>query len=442
MRMVDVIRKKRDGEALSREEIEFFVNGYTNGIIPDYQVSALLMAIYFAKMNTEETVWLTDAMLKSGEQIDLTSIDGVKVDKHSTGGVGDKTTLVLGPLVAACGLPVAKMSGRGLGHTGGTLDKLESIDGLTIEIEKDKFIENVNTVKLAVAGQTANITPADKKLYALRDVTSTVDNISLISSSIMSKKLASGSDAIVLDVKVGSGAFMKNLAQAFELAEAMVGIGNNMKRETVGIISNMDEPLGLGIGNAIEVKEAIETLRGNGPKDLLELCLTLGSKLLILGKKASSDEEARNMLEEVLANGSALAKFKEFVSAQGGNPDFIDNLDLFPKASIVKEVRSLKHGYVNKMNAEEVGKCALILGAGRETKESQIDLSAGIILNKKVNDEVDENEVLAYIHGNDESKVDEVVLKMRNLIEIGDSPHDDYHLIYGVVDKHGIKKLS
>lgn len=442
MRMVDVIRKKRDGEALSREEIEFFVNGYTNGIIPDYQVSALLMAIYFAKMNTEETVWLTDAMLKSGEQIDLTSIDGVKVDKHSTGGVGDKTTLVLGPLVAACGLPVAKMSGRGLGHTGGTLDKLESIDGLTIEIEKDKFIENVNTVKLAVAGQTANITPADKKLYALRDVTSTVDNISLISSSIMSKKLASGSDAIVLDVKVGSGAFMKNLAQAFELAEAMVGIGNNMKRETVGIISNMDEPLGLGIGNAIEVKEAIETLRGNGPKDLLELCLTLGSKLLILGKKASSDEEARNMLEEVLANGSALAKFKEFVSAQGGNPDFIDNLDLFPKASIVKEVRSLKHGYVNKMNAEEVGKCALILGAGRETKESQIDLSAGIILNKKVNDEVDENGVLAYIHGNDESKVDEVVLKMRNLIEIGDSPHDDYHLIYGVVDKHGIKKLS
>jgi len=442
MRMVDVIRKKRDGEALSREEIEFFVNGYTNGIIPDYQVSALLMAIYFAKMNTEETVWLTDAMLKSGEQIDLTSIDGVKVDKHSTGGVGDKTTLVLGPLVAACGLPVAKMSGRGLGHTGGTLDKLESIDGLTIEIEKDKFIENVNTVKLAVAGQTANITPADKKLYALRDVTSTVDNISLISSSIMSKKLASGSDAIVLDVKVGSGAFMKNLAQAFELAEAMVGIGNNMKRETVGIISNMDEPLGLGIGNAIEVKEAIETLRGNGPKDLLELCLTLGSKLLILGKKASSDEEARNMLEEVLANGSALAKFKEFVSAQGGNPDFIDNLDLFPKASIVKEVRALKHGYVNKMNAEEVGKCALILGAGRETKESQIDLSAGIILNKKVNDEVDENEVLAYIHGNDESKVDEVVLKMRNLIEIGDSPHDDYHLIYGVVDKHGIKKLS
>lgn len=442
MRMVDIIGKKRDGEALTKAEIEYFVDGYTKGEIPDYQVSALLMAIYFQKMNDEETVYLTDAMLRSGEQIDLTSIEGIKVDKHSTGGVGDKTTLVLAPLVAACGLPVAKMSGRGLGHTGGTLDKLESIEGLSIEMSKEKFIKNVNTVKVAVAGQTANITPADKKLYALRDVTATVDNISLISSSIMSKKLASGSDAIVLDVKVGSGAFMKDLDHAFKLASAMVRIGNNMDRETVGIISNMDEPLGFAIGNALEVKEAIETLRGNGPKDLHELCMTLGSKLLLLGKKVDNDTDARAMLEKVLEDGSALAKFKEFIGAQGGNVDFVDNYELFDSASIVKEVVAQKDGFVNKMNAEAVGKCALVLGAGRETKESVIDLAAGIILNKKVNDEVKKGDVLAYIHANDEAKADEVVGKMTEIIKLSDKPHENYHLIYGIVDKDGIKKLS
>lgn len=442
MRMIDIIRKKREGEALTKEEINFFVEGYVAGEIPDYQVSALLMAIYFQHMNAEETVYLTDAMLKSGDEIDLTSIEGIKVDKHSTGGVGDKTTLVLGPMVAACGLPVAKMSGRGLGHTGGTLDKLEAIKGLNIEMPKEKFIENVNRVKLAVAGQTANITPADKKLYALRDVTCTVDNISLISSSIMSKKLASGSDAIVLDVKVGSGAFMKDLDHAFELAEAMVAIGNNMNRETVAIISNMDEPLGFAIGNALEVKEAIDTLQGNGPKDLLELCLALGSRLLMLGKKASTPEEARAMLEGVIADGSAFNKFCEFVEAQGGDVEYVKNTNLLAKAGIVKEYRAKKAGYITQMEAEEFGLCALTLGAGRETKESEIDMSAGIVLNKKVTDRIEVGDVVAYVHGNNEAKIDAVINRLEEIITVEDQNRLDYKLVYGVVDKEGIKRLS
>lgn len=442
MRMIDIIKKKREGEALSKAEIDFFVNGYVDGTVPDYQASALLMAIYFQKMNAEETVYLTDAMLKSGDEIDLTSIEGIKVDKHSTGGVGDKTTLVLGPMVAACGLPMAKMSGRGLGHTGGTLDKLEAIKGLNIEMPKEQFIDNVNRVKMAVAGQTANITPADKKLYALRDVTCTVDNISLIASSIMSKKLASGSDAIVLDVKVGSGAFMKDLDHAFELASAMVEIGNNMGRETVGIISNMDEPLGFAIGNALEVKEAIDTLKGHGPKDLVELCMALGSRLLMLGKTAKTAEEAREMLEKVIADGSAFDKFCEFVEAQGGDVEYVKNTDLLAKAGIIKEYKSKKAGYITQMEAEEFGKCALVLGAGRETKDSVIDMSAGIVLNKKVTDRVEIGDTIAYIHGNKEDKIDEVLNRLDEIITIEAENRKDYRLVYGVVDKDGVKKLS
>jgi pyrimidine-nucleoside phosphorylase len=367
MRMYDIILKKRNGGELTKEEIEFVVNGYTKGEIPDYQVSALLMAIYFQKMNKRETADLTMAMVNSGEVVDLSAIEGIKVDKHSTGGVGDTTTLVLGPMVAAAGAPVAKMSGRGLGHTGGTLDKLESIKGLRIEMPKEKFIENVNKVKLAVAGQTANLAPADKKLYALRDVTATVDNISLIASSIMSKKIAAGADAIVLDVKTGAGAFMKTLDDSFALAQEMVDIGTNVGRNTIAIVSDMDEPLGFAVGNALEVKEAIDTLKGKGPKDLYELCMTLGSYMLILAKKADNVETAREILEDTIRTGAALNKFKEFVAAQGGDPEVIDNPELLPKAEHIIEFKAEESGYVNKIVAIEVGLAALVLGAGRDS---------------------------------------------------------------------------
>lgn len=441
MNMYEIIKKKRDGNQLSKVEINYFIENYTNGNIPDYQASALLMAIYFRKMDKEETVNLTSAMLNSGEKIDLTSIEGIKVDKHSTGGVGDKTTLVLGPLVAACGLPVAKMSGRGLGHTGGTLDKLEAIEGLDINLSKDKFISNVNKIKLAVAGQTGNISPADKKLYALRDVTATVDNISLIASSIMSKKLASGSDAIVLDVKVGSGAFMKDLDSAFELAKEMVDIGINMHKDIIAVISDMDEPLGYAIGNALEVKEAINTLKGNGPSDLLELTLALGSRLLLLGKKVETIEEGRHLLNEVIKNGSAFDKFKDFIKIQGGNLDQINNPDLLPQAQKIIEFKSQKSGYINEINAEEIGRCALILGSGRETKESQIDMSAGIVLNKKRYDKVIKGETIAFLHGNSDEKLNEALNRMNSVIKITDKINDNKKLVYGIVDRSGIKKI-
>lgn len=442
MRMYDIIQKKRDGHTLTKDEIDFFVQGYTKGEIPDYQMAALLMAIYFKKMNKRETVDLTNAMVSSGDVIDLSSIDGIKVDKHSTGGVGDKTTLSLGPMVAACGLPVAKMSGRGLGHTGGTLDKLESIPGFRIELQGDEFSNIVNKVKLAVCSQTANITPADKKFYALRDVTATVNDISLIASSIMSKKLASGANAIVLDVKVGSGAFMTNLEDAFELAKEMVDIGNNVGRNTIAIISNMDEPLGYAVGNALEVKEAIDTLKGQGPKDFTELCLELGSWLLLLGENVKTIEEGRKKLIDTIENGSALNKMIEFVEAQGGNTEYIANPDLLPKAKYVLEVKSNEDGYVQSINAEEVGKCALILGAGRETKESTIDLSAGVVLNRKVDDRVSEGEVLAYIHSNDQDKANMVANKLRDIFKIGSKNTVSKQLIYGLVDNDGVKRLS
>lgn len=433
MRMYDIIMNKRNGKELSKEEIDYFVNGFTNGDIPDYQASALLMAIYFNKMNKRETSDLTLAMANSGDILSLDKIEGIKVDKHSTGGVGDKTTILLAPLVASCGIPVAKMSGRGLGHTGGTIDKLESFKGFSVNLPEEKFIDNVNKHKIALVAQTGHLAPADKKIYALRDVTATVDNMSLIASSIMSKKIASGADAIVLDVKVGEGAFMKTPREARALAQEMVDIGNNVGRQTIAIISDMDQPLGYAIGNSLEVIEAINTLKGNGPKDLLELTLTLGSYMLILGKKASSFEEGYNMLLENIKNGKALKKLKEFVKAQGGDEKYIDNTDCFEKASFILEVKAEKSGIISKIHAEEIGLIAMELGAGRVTKESKIDLSVGIVLNKKRGDKVNKGEILAYIHANDMKKGEKASKKLINAIEIQDSFKDDIPLIYEVI---------
>lgn len=430
MRMYDIIMKKRDGYELSTEEINYFVDNYTKGLIPDYQASALLMAIYLNKINKRETLDLTRAMVNSGDKIDLSKLNGIKVDKHSTGGVGDTTTLVLGPMVAACGVPFVKMSGRGLGHTGGTLDKLESIKGFRVELSNEEFEENVNKINIAICSQTANVTPADKKLYALRDVTATVDDISLITASIMSKKLAVESDAIILDVKVGSGAFMKNLDDAVKLAKSMVEIGNLYGRKTVAVVTNMDEPLGKAVGNALEVREAIDTLKGSGPEDLYELVLILGSKLLVLAGKVDNESEGRKMLIDVVNSGKAFEKFKELVRYQGGDVSYVENPELLPKAKYVIEVKSNKNGYVKSINAEEVGKCALALGAGRETKESQIDLSAGIVLNKKVDDKVECGETLAYIHGNDIDKVEDVKNRLLDIFIIGDKNKEPKKLIY------------
>lgn len=433
MRMYDLILKKRNGEELSTEEINFFVNGYTKGTIPDYQVSALLMAIYFQKMNKRETSDLTMAMVNTGDILNLQEIDGVKVDKHSTGGVGDTTTLVLAPMVAALGIPVAKMSGRGLGHTGGTIDKLESFNGFSVEMTTEKFINNVNTIKVAVAGQTGELAPADKKLYALRDVTATVDNVSLIASSIMSKKIASGADAIVLDVKVGDGAFMKNKDAAEELAREMVSIGNHIGRKTMAVISDMDQPLGLAIGNILEVEEAINTLKGNGPKDLFELCLTLGSRMVMLAGKADTPEEAENMLKETITSGAAIEKFKEFIKAQGGDIDCIDNTELFPKAKFVVPVIADKAGVVKKIHAQNIGIVAMELGAGRATKESEIDLSVGIVLGKKRGDEIKPGDVLAYIHSNDEKNIEKAKQGIKDNFEIVPDYKNDIPLIYEVI---------
>lgn len=433
MRMYDLILKKRMGEELTKEEISFFVEGYTKGDIPDYQVSALLMAIFFKKMNSRETADLTMAMVNSGDILDLSKIEGIKVDKHSTGGVGDTTTLVLGPMVAALGIPVAKMSGRGLGHTGGTIDKLESFKGFSVEMTNDKFMENVNSIKLSVGGQTGDLAPADKKLYALRDVTATVDNVSLIASSIMSKKIAAGADCIVLDVKVGDGAFMKTKEAAFELAHEMVSIGKKLGRNTVGVISDMDQPLGLAVGNALEVEEAIETLKGRGPEDLLELCLTLGSHMIVLAKKAKDDKEARAMLLDTIESGAALNKLKEFVKAQGGETGCIDDTSLLPKAKYIEPVLSETEGIVEKIHSEHIGVIAMELGAGRATKESVIDLAVGIVLNKKRGDKVAKGDVIAYIHSNDKNNIEKAKKDILNSYQISKDYANDVPLIYGVV---------
>ena len=419
MRMVDVIEKKRDGKELTTEEIQFFINGYTDGSIPDYQASALAMAIYFQDMTDRERADLTMAMVNSGETIDLSAIEGIKVDKHSTGGVGDTTTLVLAPLVAALDIPVAKMSGRGLGHTGGTIDKLEAVEGFHVEITKDQFIDLVNRDKVAVIGQTGNLTPADKKIYALRDVTGTVNSIPLIASSIMSKKIAAGADAIVLDVKTGAGAFMKTQEDAENLAHAMVRIGNNVNRQTMAVISDMSQPLGFAIGNSLEVKEAIDTLKGEGPEDLTELVLILGSQMVVLAKKAKDLEEARKMLIEVMENGKALEKFKEFLNNQGGDGSVVDNPEKLPQAKYLIEVPAKKSGVVSNMVADEIGIAAMLLGAGRATKEDEIDLAVGLMLRKKVGDAVEKGESLVTIYANRED-VENVKEKIYDNITIAD----------------------
>ena len=400
MRMVDLIAKKRDHIELTTEEIEWMIRNYTDKVIPDYQMSAFLMAVVFNGMTPAERLALTQAMVGSGEVVDLSAIEGIKVDKHSTGGVGDKTSLILGPLVASMGVPVAKMSGRGLGHTGGTLDKLESISGMTIELDMERFIEQVNEIKLAIIGQTGNLAPADKYLYALRDVTATVESIPLIASSIMSKKIAAGPDAIVLDVKFGAGAFMKTLEDAKQLAQAMVEIGRDAQRQTVAFLTDMNQPLGLAIGNALEVKEAIETLKGHGPKDLEELVLQLASQMVVLAKKAPDVETAYEQLKEKLHRGEAFNKFKEFVQAQGGDVAQIENPDLLPKADSIIPVKASQSGYVHQIDALSIGLAAMKLGAGRATKDDMIDMAVGVVLDKKVGDSVGEGDVLAYIHAN------------------------------------------
>lgn len=433
MRMYDIIIKKRNGEALSDEEIAYFIKGYTDGTIPDYQVSALLMAIYFQGMTERETATLTMEMAHSGDMLDLSAIKGKKADKHSTGGVGDKTSLVLTPLAASIGIPVAKMSGRGLGHTGGTIDKLESFPGFTTGISEEQFINNVNTIGIAIAGQTKNMAPADKKLYALRDVTGTVDSIPLIASSIMSKKLAAGADVIVLDVKTGSGAFMKTEEDSIKLAEEMVKIGNNVGRKTLAVISDMDEPLGYAVGNAIEVKEAIDTLNGHGPADLLELCLTIGSLMAIGTGKAGSTEEARRLLIEKLDDGSALKKFAEFVEAQGGDSAPVFNTELLPQASIVREVTSPVDGYVSHIESDRVGISAMKLGGGRETKESEIDLSAGILINKKVGDSVKKGEKIATLYANDNAKLEAALSELEQSYSYSQTPVERPELIKTII---------
>ncbi|MBB5323506.1 pyrimidine-nucleoside phosphorylase [Anoxybacillus tepidamans] len=429
MRMVDLIEKKRDGYALTKEEIQFIIQGYTTGEIPDYQMSAFAMAVFFRGMTEEETAALTMAMVHSGDTIDLSEIEGIKVDKHSTGGVGDTTTLVLGPLVASVGVPVAKMSGRGLGHTGGTIDKLESVPGFHVEISNEEFIELVNKNKLAVVGQSGNLTPADKKLYALRDVTATVNSIPLIASSIMSKKIAAGADAIVLDVKTGAGAFMKELDDAKALAKAMVEIGKRVGRKTMAIISDMSQPLGYAVGNALEVKEAIDTLRGEGPADLQELCLVLGSHMVYLAEKASSLEEARHLLENAIKDGSALETFKRFLTAQGGDASVVDDPSKLPQAKYQIELEAKEDGYVSKIVADEVGTAAMLLGAGRATKESTIDLAVGLVLRKKVGDAVKKGESLVTIYSNTE-QIDEVKQLLTESIKISSNRVTPPTLIY------------
>ena len=419
MNMIDIISKKRDNLTLTKEEIEFFINGYVKGEIPDYQASSLLMAIFLNGLNDLETINLTDSMLHSGEVMDLSKIDGIKADKHSTGGVGDKVSLVLGPIIASFGVKLAKMSGRGLGHTGGTLDKLESIPGFNINISNDRFIKQVNDIGLSIIGQTKNLVPADKLLYALRDVTATVDSIPLIASSIMSKKLASGADIIVLDVKVGSGAFMKTIDDALKLSKLMVKIGNSFNKHVSCIITDMDEPLGLAIGNNLEVIEAVNTLKGNGPKDLVDVCVKLCSKILIKAKLYKSEKEASLAILEHINNGSALKKLKDMVAAQDGDNSPIFDTNLFPKSKYVYEVKSKKKGYITHMDALKLGIASMHMGAGRMKKEDSINYNVGIVLNKKTNDYVNINDCLCYLHMD---KIDDNIIKeVYDAFEFGQS---------------------
>lgn len=435
MRMYDLIMKKKHGESLTDAEIRFLVNGYTKGEIPDYQMSAFLMAVCFHGMDEAETLSLTMAMAESGEMLDLSAIHGRKADKHSTGGVGDKTSLILGPMVASLGVPVAKMSGRGLGHTGGTIDKLESFPGFSVSISNEKFIENVNRMKLSIIGQTADLAPADKKLYALRDVTATVDQLSLIASSIMSKKLAAGSDVIVLDVKAGSGAFMKTYEDARKLAETMVKIGNGAGRKTYAVISDMNQPLGCAVGNILEVKEAIEALNGRAPEDLNDACMTLASYMLLGAGRAKEISEAKELLTESIRSGAALSKMAEFVKAQGGDERYVYEPDRFPKANLIYEVKARNDGYISAMNTEEIGLTSLVLGGGRETKESEIDLTVGVVFEKKIGARVRVGDTVAVLHANDAEKLSAATKRLQNAITVGQTPVTPVPHILGVVEQ-------
>jgi pyrimidine-nucleoside phosphorylase len=434
MRAFDIIAKKRDNKELSKEEIEFFIEGYTKGDVTDYQASALLMAIYINGFSKEETVNLTMAMIKSGDVVDLSEINGIKVDKHSTGGVGDKTSLILVPMVAAAGAKVAKLSGRGLGHTGGTLDKLEAVPGFDINVSKENFINFVNKSGLVIAGQTQNIVPADKKLYALRDVTATIDSISLIAASIMSKKIASGSDAILLDVKYGDGAFMKTKEDAEKLAEAMVSIGKGLNRNTSAAITLNGEPLGHAIGNALEIQEVIEVLSDKGPEDLRELCLRLGAQMLKLSNVEEDVNKGREVLEEVLRNGQALEKLKELVINQGGDVKVIENKDLFTISEVVHEVKAQEEGYVYELNAEKVGIASLLAGAGRETKDDSIDYGAGIILAKKMGSYVNKGDLLATIYTSDKNRIEKSEEMLLSAYTISNEKPFKNEIIYKIIE--------
>ena len=440
MRIYDIIYKKRNGQELTKEEINFMIDGYVKGDIPDYQMSAMLMAIFLKGMSDNEISEMTMAMANSGDMVDLSSIEGIKVDKHSTGGVGDKTTLIIAPIVASYGVKVAKMSGRGLGHTGGTVDKMEAIKGLKTDFSQEEFFEIVNKTGISVIGQSGNLAPADKKLYALRDVTATVDCIPLIACSIMSKKLASGSDCILLDVKTGSGAFMKTLDEAIQLAEKMVAIGENCNRKTVALITDMDIPLGKNIGNSLEIKEVIETLKGSGPKDLTEICIKLAGNMLYLAGKGDI-KQCEEMAKKSIENGTALEKLIEMVSAQGGDINLIKNPELFEKAKFSKEILSLEEGYIFKMDTEGLGIASTLLGAGRETKESQIDFSAGIILEKKVGDYVKKGEILAYLLTSNEEKLKNAENKFMQCIQFNKEKPEQEPLVFARVEKNNLQKF-
>lgn len=420
--MRDLITKKKRGQSFSKEEIQYLITHYTAGHIPDYQMAALLMAICFQGMSDLETAWLTDAMANSGDRLDLSAIHGIKVDKHSTGGIGDKTTLVVGPMVASLGIPVAKMSGRGLGYTGGTIDKLESIPGFSTSLTEEDFFRNVNELKLAIAGQTANLAPADKQIYALRDVTATVDEMSLIASSIMSKKLASGADAIVLDVKAGEGAFMKTPQEALQLAQLMIAIGTHCQRKMAAVISDMNEPLGFAVGNALEVKEAIETLLGNGPSDLVELSYTLAGLMAVKGKKAGSLEEAKMLLQNSIQTGKAFDTFCRFVEAQGGTLEAILEPDRLCTAPIQEPVYLESAGYVTGIHAEEIGRISLLLGGGRQTKESVLDHAVGVVLRKKTGAYISTGEPIALIHARTRESFEMAADLLRKAVTLSDTP--------------------
>jgi pyrimidine-nucleoside phosphorylase/thymidine phosphorylase len=433
LRIVDLIEKKKLGNVLTKEEIDFIVNGYTKGTIPDYQISAFFMAIYFKGMTKQEIADLTLAYVNSGDKVDLSKIDGIKVDKHSSGGVGDKISLIVIPLVASLGIPVAKMSGRGLGHTGGTIDKLESIPGFRTELDEDTFINNVNKYKMAIVGQSANLTPADKKTYALRDVTATVDSIPLIASSIMSKKIASGADAIVLDVKVGSGAFMKSLDMAKELAKTMVEIGKSLNRNTIAVITNMDQPLGHEVGNASEVKEAIKVLKGQGAEDETTVALTIAANMAVLGGAYKDFKEAYNKLENIIHTGKAIDKLKEFIKIQGGDERIVDNFDLLPTAKFNIEIKADKTGFISSVKADDIGIVAMQLGAGRKTKADKIDFAAGVTIVKKTGDKVEKNDTICILHTNIEDTQSTKILA-KAAFDISENKPEKIKYVYDTIE--------